>query len=319
MEKLPVSLVGLKHSFGERIIDNSEIETKYGLPEGWVLEKTGKEKGHGWNNGPESPTEASLECLDLLLKETGIDKSQIKAIFGTTNPITIEGKTAEESLTTTFARRAGFPEDIKVCDESWGCGGSAVGVDSMNSWLQNQPVGTYAVYVTQDWPTKMVKTRNVEALFSDAASVSLWTNSSGGVMEITDIFSANSTIDDEALGIVGGFWEMDGKEVSESASAVPALVAERLGIDLKDYDIVPHQPNAKLLETMEGIYDVHLHKKVAQEHGNPTCSGAFIALEKVLEDRSKGVGPNVDKDILVMPFGAGGVGGFILRNKKQAV
>jgi 3-oxoacyl-[acyl-carrier-protein] synthase III len=109
---------------------------------------------------------------------------------------------------------------------------------------------------------------------------------------------------------------MDGKEVSKAASAVPALVAEKLGIDLKDYDIVPHQPNAKLLETIEKIYGVHLHKKVAQEHGNPTCSGAFIALERVLDDRKKGIGPNLDKDILVMPFGAGGIGGFILRNKR---
>jgi 3-oxoacyl-[acyl-carrier-protein] synthase III len=319
MERLPVSLVGLKHSFGERTIDNAEIEDKYGLPKGWVLEKTGKEKGHSWDNGPESPTEASLECFRLLLKETNIDQSQIKAIFGTTNPITIDGKTRDESLTVTFAHRAGFSEETKVCDEGWGCGGSAVGIDSMNTWLQNQPVGTYALYVTQDWPTKMVKDRNVEALFSDAVSVSLWSNDSEGIVEITDVFSVNSTIADEALGIVGGFWEMDGREVSKSASAVPALVAEKLQIDLKDYDVVPHQPNAKLLETMEGIYGIHLHKKVAQEHGNPTCSGAFIALEKVLDDRKKGIGPNTDKDILVMPFGAGGVGGFILRNKKAGI
>ena len=109
---------------------------------------------------------------------------------------------------------------------------------------------------------------------------------------------------------------MDGKQVSESASAIPALVAEKLGIDLKDYDIVPHQPNAKLLETIEKIYDVQLHKQVAREHGNPTCSGAFIALEKAIDDRKKGIGPNVEKDILVMPFGAGGMGAFILRNKQ---
>ena len=317
MEKLPVSLIGLKHVFGEKIIENVHIENKYGLPSGWILEKTGKEKGHAWDDGPDSPINASLGCLERLLKESAVDKEDVKAVFGTTNPITKDGMSLAESLTKTFAHRGGFSEGIKVCDEGWGCGGSAIGIDSMYSWLQNQPVGTYAIYVTQDWPTKMVKDRNVEALFSDAVSVSLWTNGKDGLMEITDVFSAQSTIADEALGIVGGFWEMDGREVSRSASAVPALVAEKLNIDLKNYDIVPHQPNAQLLETIEKIYGVHFHKKVAQEHGNPTCSGAFIALEKVLEDRAIGVGPNTDKDILVMPFGAGGIGGFILRNKNR--
>ncbi len=315
MEKLPIKLVGMKHLFGEKIIENSEIEKKYDLPEGWILEKTSKEKGHAWNNGPESPIRASLGCLDQLLFEAKIDKNKIKAVFGTTNPININGE-LEKSLTEIFAEQAGFSDDIKVSDESFGCGGSAVGMESMYTWFQNQSVDTYAIYVTQDWPTKMVKNRNVEAIFSDAVSVSLWTNGPDGIMEITDIFSANSNIEDESLGIVGGFWEMDGKKVAESATLIPGIVAEKLGINLKDYDIVPHQPNAKLLETVEKVYDVDLHKEIAKEHGNPTCSGAFIALERVIKDRKNGIGPNLEKDILVIPFGAGGLGGFILRNKK---
>lgn len=314
-EKIPVSLVDIKHAFGERIIHNSEIEEKYGLPAGWVLEKTGKEKGHAWDNGPEAPIEASLKCFNSILEKTGIDKAKIKAVFGTSNPITIDGKTDEVSLTQKFVNRSGLPDDIEVSDQTWGCGGSACGVDAMVNWLQTQPLGTYAIYVTQDWSTKMVKDRNVEALFSDAASVSLWTNGRDGTMEISDVFSMNSTIADKSLGIVGGFWEMDGKEVSKAASAVPALVAEKLKIDLHDYDIVPHQPNPKLLETIEKIYQVNLYKKVAIEHGNPTCSGAFIALENAMNDRNGAVSQNTSKDILVMPFGAGGVGGFILKDK----
>ena len=315
MEKLPVSLVGLKHSFGERIIDNSEIENKYGLPEGWILQKTGKEKGHAWDNGPDAPVEASLRCLETVLAEAKVDKSQIKAVFGTTNPMNIDGQD-EVLLTEKFVGKAGFSKDVKVFNESWGCGGSAIGVDAMHTWFQRQPINTYAVYVTQDWPTKMVQDRNVEALFSDAVSVSLWTNGHDGLMEITDVFSAESNISYDALGITGGFWHMDGKAVSESASAFPAVVAEKLNINLNDYDIVPHQPNAKLLETLEKLHAIELHKEVSIEHGNPTCSGAFIALEKAIDSRKKGIGVNLDKDILVIPFGAGGIGAFILRNKR---
>lgn len=308
MENQTISLVGIKHAFGERVIENREIEEKYDLPEGWILDKTGKEKGYAWNSGPEAPIKASLKCLEEFLAEVAVDKTKIKAVFGTTNPITIDGVNLP-SLTRTFAEKAGLGGG-KVSDEGYGCGGSAIGVNSMYKWLKGQPDNTYAVYVTQDWSTKMVKQRNVEALFSDAVSVSLWTNGWGGVAEVVGIFSEDTNISEESLGIVNGFWEMDGKEVSRQASEVPALVAERLHLDLRDYIIVPHQPNAKLLETVEKIYGIELYKEVARKYGNPTCSGALIALEELLNGQRE-----INKDVLVIPFGAGGVGAFVLRKQ----
>ncbi len=314
MEK-PISLLGLKHQFGERVILNKEIEEKYGLPEGWISEKTGKEKGHAWEDNEDAPVNASVSCFETLLDIHKIPREKIRAVFGTTNPITIDGKTDEISLTKKFAQKAGFSDDVYVSDQSFGCGGSIVGIEAMKKWFENQPDETYAVYVTQDWSTKMVRHRNVEALFSDAVSVSIWSNTSEGVMEIGDIFATESTIADEDLGIIGGYWQMDGKEVSDQASKVPALVAGKLGISLNDYDIVPHQPNPKLLETIENLYNIKMFKQVAIEHGNPTCSGSFIALERRLEERENSISPDTEKDILVIPFGAGGMGGFILKRK----
>jgi len=314
MEK-PISLLGLQHQFGEKIVSNNEIEEKYGLPVGWITEKTGKEKGHKWEDSEDAPVKASLSCFENLVTTHKIDKDKIRAVFGTTNPITIDEKTDPVSLTKKFAQQAGLSQDVYVSDQSFGCGGSIIGIEAMKKWFENQPDETYAVYVTQDWSTKMVRHRNVEALFSDAVSVSIWSNTPEGVMEIGDIFATESTIADEDLSIIGGYWQMNGKEVSEQASMIPALVAEKLGISLHDYDIVPHQPNPKLLETIENLYNIKLFKKVAIEHGNPTCSGSFIALEKRLEERSGMTGPDTDKDILVMPFGAGGMGAFILKKK----
>jgi 3-oxoacyl-[acyl-carrier-protein] synthase III len=314
MEK-PVPLMGLQHQFGERIISNKEIEEKYELPEGWISEKTGKEKGHAWESDENAPVNASFSCFEKLLEVHKIPKEKIRAVFGTTNPITTDGKIEDISLTEKFVKKVGFSEDVYVSEQSFGCGGPIIGIQAMKKWFESQPDETYAVYVTQDWATKMVRHRNVEALFSDAVSVSIWSNTSDGIMEIGDIFAAESTIADEDLGIIGGYWQMDGKEVSEQASKVPALVAEKLGISLNDYDIVPHQPNPNLLRTIENLYNIKMYKQVAIEHGNPTCSGSFIALEKRLEERENTIGPDTEKDILVMPFGAGGVGGFILRKR----
>lgn len=301
----------MRHKFGEKIITNEEIEKEYDLPSGWVHEKTGKKQGHAWENRENAPVVASIECFEELLAKTGIDKSKIKAVFGTTNPITIDEVTDEVSLTAKFATMSGF-EGVEVRDCSYGCGGAAIGVKAMKEWFEGQPKDTYLVYVTQDWSTKMVEDRNVKALFSDAVSVSLWSNNEDdGLYELGDVFAIESTIPEESLGIIGGVWKMNGKEVSDQAAKVPGLVAESLGIQLSDYDIVPHQPNPKLLETMETLNNIQLYKEVAIEHGNPTCSGSFIALERKITDKSDGE----KKDILVMPFGAGGVGGFILKKK----
>lgn len=310
--KTPISLIGLAHEFGKREIQNREIEQKYNLPEGWIFEKTGKERGRAWQGQENEPVSASVACFEKLISVHQIPIEKIKAIFGTTNPITIDGKTEEISLTRKFASRIGVSSDVYVSDESFGCGGPIVGINSMKKWFGNQLGETYAIYVTQDWSTKMVQHRNVEALFSDAVSVSIWSNTHEGMFELGEVFATKSTITDQGLGIIDGYWQMDGKEVSEEAIKVPGLVAERLGISLQDYDIVPHQPNAKLLETIENVYKIDMYKKVSIEHGNPTCSGSFIALEERLKERDKDDG---DKDILVMPFGAGGMGGFILKRK----
>ncbi len=312
-----VSLLGMEHAFGNKVVQNRQIEEKYGKPEGTLITKTGKEKGHEWENGTESAVDASLRCLDSILDDVGLDKSQIGAVFGTTNPVSVDRKLVCESLTQVFADRAGFGEDTKISDESFGCGGSAVGIESMYRWLQTQPKGTYALYVTQDCPRGMVEDWNTEALFSDAVSVSLWTinDTDDGIAKIEAVFASGSNIDDDTLGIdEDGVWRMYGKGVVEDASQVPRIVAEELGIDLKDYDIVPHQPNAKLLETMEQMYGVSFFKDVAKTHGNPTCSGALIALERKLKNEDTD-SDTTKKDILVMPFGAGGFGGFILKRK----
>lgn len=256
---------------------------------------------------------ASVECFEALIATTGVNRGNIKAVFGTTNPIATNGVFDKISLTEKFVSASGL-SDVEVKNCSYGCGGVAIGVSEMKDWFKDKPKGTYLVYVTQDWSTKMVEDRNVKVLFSDAVSVSLWSNDDNGLYELGDVFATNSTISEESLGIVGGVWKMNGKDVVEQASQVPSLVAENLGIKLSDYDIVPHQPNPRLLETIETLHNIRLYKEVAIAHGNPTCSGTFIALGKKIEDDN---GTN-SQGILVMPFGAGGIGGFILQKKEES-
>lgn len=305
-----IKLLGIRYKFGEDIVTNEDMEKELGLPLGWIIEKTGKRLGHAWKESENAPVLASVSCFNELISKIGIDKNKIKAVFGTTNPITIDGITDNLSLTHKFVNMLGL-QNIEINDCGYGCGGTAIGMKKMKEWFQDKEKNTYVVYVTQDWSTKMVRDRNVKVLFSDAVSVSLWSNSEDdlALYKMGDVFAIDSTISEDSLGIIDGVWKMDGKDVVKQALEVPGLVAQNLGIDLADYDIVPHQPNAKLLEAMENKYKIKLHKEIFIEHGNPTCSGAFIALQNRIENRKD----NDKRDILVMPFGAGGVGGFVLK------
>jgi 3-oxoacyl-[acyl-carrier-protein] synthase III len=301
-----IGLVWIGYKFGENIVSNESIEKDYNLPSGWVFEKTGKLQGHSWTDRKDAPVLASVECFKDFIKEKNFDKKNIKAIFGTTNPITINGITDEVSLTKKFAHIVGL-KDIDIIDCSYGCGGTAIGIKEMKDWFANKPKGTYALYITQDWSTKMIEDRNVKALFSDAVCVSVWSNNDKGLCLLGDVFAIQSNIPEESLGIVDGVWRMKGRDVVEQALQVPDIVSQKLNIKLSDYDLIPHQPNAKLLETIEKKYNISLYKDIAVKHGNPTCSGALIALA----DRIKS-SEYSNKKILVMPFGAGGIGGFIL-------
>ena len=319
-EKLPVSLVGLKHEFGEQEISNSEMAQEHGVSEEWIEKWTNVEKRHEWERGIESALDATQRNYELLLDESGIEQADISAVFGTTNEIYVEGKLVCESMVQEFAQRADFNENIKVWDDSFGCGGSAKGIENMHDWLASQPENTYALYVSQDSSRAMTPTKNVDLLFSDAIHVSLWTNGPDGIAEIKQVFSDPHAIEEEDLSIHTdgenkGQWVMDGKNVVKSAKNVPSAVAERMGIDLEDYIIVPHQPNAKLLEDIESKHGIYMHKYVCEKHGNPTCSGSMIALEHVLENTDGSTPPEDEREILVMPFGAGGMGGFILKRK----
>lgn len=295
-EMKQVKIVGMGHEFGSIIQKNRDVEEKYRLESNFIFNKTGVERRHVWDGSEKvSVPERAWAKAEVLLADRGMDRSNISAIFGASNSF---GSLSIPSSTHEFVTH-GKLYDKSVSHINYGCGGYFSAIELMYFWLMGQEEGTRAILVLMDWPSSMVHNYQTEVLFSDALHVSIWsnTNSDPGIV-IERPFSAMAEGDIMGLFVKNGFWEMDGSSVSTFVRRVPELVMEKMDIrSLEPYDIVPHQPNVRLLETLEKDYGVPFYKEVVRKHGNPTCSGTMIALEHFMDTHEGG------KSILAMGFG----------------
>lgn len=270
-----IKINSIYSTFGSRMNSNAEAERKYALPSGFILEKTGIKQRFFWGHG-QTPEAESVILINRALDEAQLSISQVKAIYGSSNPW---GDVAIPSATHRVASMIGFTG--KISHVNYGCGGYFSGIEDMVCWLKCQPVGTHALLVLQDWISKTNGEYNTGVLFSDAVSVSLWSNDPNRKgLVVKEIFNAVAPGDIHALGMKEGQWHMDGSKVAAFAQEVPQLVAERMNIRLQDFDLVTHQPSKKLLDTLEEIYQVPFYKDIAEEYGNATCSSAMIALSE---------------------------------------
>ena len=293
-----IRLVNMSHQFGSEIETNEEAESKYQLTPGFILEKTGITQRHRWTIN-EDPIEIAISRATELLLISHVPPSSLRGVFGSSNPY---GNTLIPGPTFRIAEGLNLPHRPKVSQTNYGCGGYFSALEDLWCWLQFQPPGSFALMVTTDHPTSMVKEYGTAILFSDAIHVSLWSNdqsSRGFVVEKPWMKMARGDI--AALQVQSGFWLMNGSLVSKFVSSVPEMVVEDMGLDsladLRDFDIVPHQANVALLETLEKKYGVPFYKEVVRQHGNPTCSGTMIALEKFFQSNH---GP---RPVLAMGFG----------------
>ncbi len=284
----------MTHRFGSVVQTNEEAEGKYKLNPGFILKRTGVEKRHRWGIFSEGQSPATLAWThtETLLRKLHLTSKNIGAVFGSSNIFSIPSSVHQ------FAHAGGIKNKL-VIPAGYGCGGYFGVMQYMHLWLMDQKEGTRAILLLNDSPTSMVKEYRTGILFSDALHVSVWSNNpndDGLVVEQPWLAMAEGNI--QALSIVDGCWEMDGSAISKFALSVPRLVMKRMGIkNIGVYDVVPHQPNAKLLESFEARYGVPFYSNVVRKYGNPTCSGVMIALEHFLqESRSK-------KPILAIGFG----------------
>lgn len=299
-----IKIVSLKHKIGSLVVSNDAVEEKYNLPKGFILEKTGVTERVKFSQ-EEDPITIASSLLQEICKENNIGSSPV---FGSSNPF---GTTAIPSVTHRIVFGAGM-RSIPVYHINYGCGGYLGAIDCLVNYLKTHEHSD-ALLVLADHPSTMVNNYQTEVLFSDAVHVSLWSNREDREgIEVNSVFFSTLLENPFALNVELGFWGMEGKKIVEFVKKVPGLVAQKMDINLNDFFIIPHQPNAKLLETLENEYGVPFYKKDAELFGNTTCSAMMIALENVLKEGS------VQDKILLIGFGdTESYGGITLGTKSE--
>jgi 3-oxoacyl-[acyl-carrier-protein] synthase III len=300
-----VKIIGLGYALGSAISTNDSIEKRFDLSEGFIIKKTGiKERRYFSDN--EDPRDLAVQLAKQLLERLKIKEHL--PVFGSANPY---GEYAIPSPTMEVAHRLGF-RHIPVFHTNYGCGGYLAVMQSIHEYLQLHENATVLLVLT-DWPSSMVDRYETAVLFSDAVHVSVWSNKAeyqGLVVE--KIFYENTLENPYALNVKSGMWNMDGGAIARFVETVPGIVAEKMQVDLNDYVVIPHQPNPKLLETLEKRYGIPFYKKDAEQFGNTTCSAMMIAFQNVLLDG------NPTTPILLMGFGdTESYGGIIVKVNEE--
>ncbi len=286
----PIKIIALGYALGSDVSTNESIENKFGLTGGFVLNKTNI-KERRYFSDTEDPRDLAVRITKQLLEGLGI--LDHLPVFGSANPY---GQYAIPSPTMEVAHRLGF-RHVPVFHTNYGCGGYLAAIQSIHEHLQLHENSTVLLVLT-DWPSSMVDKYETAVLFSDAVHVSVWSNNPKYKgLAIESVFYENTLENPYALNVQGGMWNMDGGAIAKFVKTVPDLVSKKMGIDLKNYKIVPHQPNPKLLETLEKQYEVPFYKEDAKNFGNTTCSAMMIALQNILSENS------TNEPILLMGFG----------------
>lgn len=298
-------LLGITHKLGSDISTNTEVESKYGLEKGFILEKTGIKERRKFSNN-EDPVELCVKAAQDLLVEHKLSLEDIKVVYGSSNPYS---SLKIPSETHQVAIKLGM-KDVGVHHTNYGCGGYLAAFQDMLNYFKTTEKETYILFILSDHPSKMVKDYNTEALFSDAVCVSLWTNSEkfSTAPKVEQVFYSNLLENPDSIILKDGYLGMDGGDVSRFVLKLPEKISKELNINFSDYTIIPHQANPKLLETLEKQYGIQVYKQDAINFGNTTCSAMFIALENNLKNNSD------KKDFLCMAFGdTESYGAFIVK------
>lgn len=300
-----MNLLDISYVLGNKISKNSEVEKLYGLPDGFILEKTDI-KERRYFDTDQDPVEIGADIINALLQKHNIEKEQIVRIYGSSN---FYGEETVPSDTHKIAQKSGF-EHVAIRSTNYGCAGYLAAFQDMCDFINTAKEEVFCIFVLSDHISKMCNTYNTAVLFSDAVCASIWTNSRkyNNNPRVNSVYYSNLVEHVGSVNLKNGFWYMNGSEIAKMVKKVPAIIQEKMKIDFTKYTIIPHQANPKLLKTIEDLYGMKLYKDDCTTFGNASVPALFIAIANNLRKYSQ------DKDFLCLDFGdTGSYGAFVLQ------
>jgi 3-oxoacyl-[acyl-carrier-protein] synthase-3 len=269
---------------------NEELEARFGLPDGWVEDRTGIRERRV--TAPDDTT-ASLatRAVEAALVDAGLLARDLDLL--------VVSSTTPEQLVPATSAFVGQQLGITcpAFDVSAACTGFAYAFVVANALLSAGPL-RYAAVVGSETFTRIVDDgdRDTAILFGDGAGALViegtgstdglaWHSSSDAAISALQIPAGGSRrpIDDAALAEGAQYLTMNGREVMRRA--VPLLVGsirqvlEDTGLTADDIDcFVPHQANGRILTNVARQLGIPLERTVVSLDGTGNTSAASIPL-----------------------------------------
>lgn len=291
-------ITGWGSALPPRVLTNQELCQTLDTSDEWIRERSGiQERRIGG-------TTAGLSVISGLaaMAMAGVDPSQIDAlVLATTTPdrcVPATSATVQHALGLSCgafdvnAACSGFVYALTVAHGLIAMGSSKVLI-----------IGTDTLSPITDWSD-----RNTAILFADGSgAVVLEAVDGRGQMLAWDI-DADGSAEESLYAELGGFIQMDGKDVFRKAvrimvdSATKSLTAA--GLTAADVDVViPHQANIRIIQAACERLGIPIEKASTVLHYTGNTSSASIPL--ALVDAANAGKINKGDTVLLVGFGAG--------------
>lgn len=285
-------------ALGHKTVTNDDLSKTIDTSDSWIRERTGIERRHVGG----STAELSIESATKALKMSGVDPLSIDAlVLATTTPDRTVPATSAHVQNALGLKCGAF-------DVNAACSGfvyalvTAHGLIAMGA-ERVLVIGTDTLARITDWTD-----RNTAILFADGSGSAVLEATSGKGQLLSWDLDADGSAENALYCELGGFVQMEGKEVFRRAVRIMVDSAEKsmkaAGVTSKDLSlIVPHQANIRIIEAACDRLGVEMARAsvVIQDTGNTSSASIPLALFDAVDKGRVAQGDLV----LLVGFGAG--------------
>jgi len=291
-------ITGWGTALPEKILTNKDLEAMFDTDDAWIRERTGIAQRHVGG----TTTDLSVEAGRRAIEKAGIDPSTIDGlILATTTPDRVVPASAPGVANLLGLRCGAFDVNAACSGFTYGLV-AAHGLIAMGS-KRLLVIGTDTLARITDWTD-----RNTAILFADGSGAVVLDAVDGPGQLMGWDLDADGSAERFLYTEIGGFIQMDGKEVFRRAvrimvdSATKSMAAA--GVTADDIAIVvPHQANIRIIDAACERLGIPEERRstVLHDTGNTSSASIPLALAAALDaDRIH------DGDIvLLVGFGAG--------------
>ena len=280
------------------ILTNHDLESMFETDHDWIVDRTGIHERHVGGNTTDLSVDAGRKALEM----SGVDLSTIDAVvLATTTPDRTVPASAPGVADQLGLRCGAF-------DVNAACSGFMYGLVQAHGMIAMGArnvlcIGTDSLSRITDWTD-----RNTAILFADGAGAVVLEHTDGPGQLLGWDLDADGSAERFLYAEVGGFIQMEGKEVFRRAVRIMVDSAQKslahAGVGIDDITlVVPHQANIRIISAACDRLGVPMDRvSVVLEHTGNTSSGSIpLALCDAL-DRGRVAEGDL---VLLVGFGAG--------------